>query len=65
MMHFGNCLNLQRVGGREVSNGVHVLGGGSTLAGCIIMWLVADHGFDGDVQTVFIKLPVETQEAED
>lgn len=29
------------------------------------MRLVADHGFDGDVQTVFIKLPVERQEAED
>lgn len=54
-----NCLNLQQVEMRSFSNGVHVLGGGSALAGRVIVWLVANHGFDGDVQTLFIKLPVE------
>ena len=59
MMRFGNCLNLQRLEREGGSNGVHVLGGGSALAGCVVVWLVADHGFGGDVQTLFIILPVE------
>lgn len=67
MMWVGNCLNLQQVqtcgrGGGGVSNGVHVLGGGSALAGCVIVWLVADHDFHGEVQALFIKLPMETQD---
>lgn len=41
------------------SNGVHVLGGGPTLAGCVVMRLVANQGFDGDAQALFIILPVE------
>lgn len=28
------------------------------------MWLVADHGFDGDVQALFVKLTVERQEVD-
>ena len=63
-MRFGNCLNLQRLEGEGGSNGVHVLGGGSTLAGCVVMWLVADHGFGGDVQALFIILPVERQDVQ-
>lgn len=38
MMPFGNCLNLQQVEmGESFSNGVHVLGGGSAFAGCVVM----------------------------
>lgn len=43
----------------EMLNRVHVLGGGAALAGRVVVGLVPDQGFDGDVEPLFVQLTVE------